>query len=65
MLKHLKNGSRDFEGDPIPRYAWCEPYVDGFCYSVTCEDGMKGILVTGGIAGVHEFRPFFPCLKDE
>lgn len=49
----------------IPRQAWCNPYiVDGFCYSLAYEDGQKGILVTGGFAGVHEFHPFFSSEKE-
>ena len=61
MRKHIRNTTRDIGH---PQKAWCPNIAaDEFCYSIACEDGMKGILVTGGIAGVHEFTPLFPCLK--
>ena len=54
--RHIRRSS-------LPQKAWCEPYADGFCYTVDCEDGMKGIRITGGFAGVNEFIPLVPCVK--
>jgi hypothetical protein len=67
MSKHIGNTTRDIKHWLIPQKAWCPSDApDTFCYSITCEDGMKGILITGGLAGVHEFKPLFPlffCVK--
>ena len=51
MSKHINNTTRDIKHLLIPRKAWCPSDMpDAFCYSITCEDGMKGILITGGLA---------------
>lgn len=66
MGRHIRVTSREKALWSIPPKAWCPSGVnDAFCYDITCEDGMKGMLVTGGFAGVHEFTAWFPCLKDD
>jgi hypothetical protein len=61
---HAKTMTKGARRPSLPhKAAWCEPYIDGFCYSIDCQDGMKGIRVTGGIAGIDEFHPLFPCVK--
>ncbi|MBI5094177.1 MAG: hypothetical protein HZB26_17265 [Candidatus Hydrogenedentes bacterium] len=62
-MKRLKTNSKQFQQQTLPRKAiliWSNPNVmDGFSYSFVYQDGAKGILVTGGIAGISEFHPLF------
>jgi hypothetical protein len=66
-MKHIRHTSRANAVAPLPtKAALCPTDIAGaFCYAITCEGGMKGILRTGGIAGVHEFTPLFPCLTKD
>ena len=46
--------------------AICPKFIDdGFCVTITTEDGYIGFLVTGGLAGIREFHPLFPAKGDE
>lgn len=62
-MKHAQKISRFSPPIRLPKPAFCEPFVDGFCYTMDIQNGMKGILVTGGFAGVSEFHPLFPSIK--
>ena len=59
-MKHLRFRLRP---NALPRKAillWYAPWVmDGFAYSFVYQNGAKGILVTGGIAGIEEFHPLY------
>jgi hypothetical protein len=58
MGKHIGVTSRGAERRVLPRAAWCPgKAADEFCYSFEIEDGVFGLLVTGGFAGVHRFKP--------
>lgn len=65
-MKHAKTITRRIARPLLPQKAmviWCDGMIDGFCYSIDCQDGMKGITLSGGIAGISEFHPLFPSLK--
>lgn len=58
-MKHSRHVSRPHPA--IGFFYWCDDKENGHCYYPRCEDGVKGLLVTGG--GASEFVPLFQSGK--
>lgn len=60
-MRHLDANRRPAPADfGFVFFSWCQPVIDGFCFSVELYDGALGVRRTGGFAGVNEFTPLIP-----